>query len=168
MARRRAGAETPFEAELRAVRRSGRFGIPSKGREAAMLLSRFASVGLLNTLISLSIIMALDRGLRANPQVANAAGYAVGIASGFLLSRRFVFRSAAGSRATAPKYLLTVLAGFCLNQLVLAEAGRLLGAGTLEHLLAQLCAMGSYTVSVFLVCRYWVFRTPIDPVIATA
>ena len=160
--------ETPFEAELRAVRRSGRFGVPSKAREAAMLLSRFASVGLLNTLISLGVIMALDRGLGADPQIANAAGYAVGIASGFLLSRKFVFRSAAGPSATAPKYLLTVLAGFCLNQLVLAEARRVLGAGTLEHLLAQLCAMGSYTVSVFLVCRYWVFRTPIDPVIATA
>ena len=133
-----------------------------------MLLSRLASVGLFNTLLSLTIIMALDRGLRVNPQFANAAGYAVGVASGFLLSRKFVFRSAAGSRATAPKYLLTVLAGFCLNQLVLAEARRVLGAGTLEHLAAQLCAMGSYTVSVFLVCRYWVFRVPIDPVIATA
>ena len=168
MPRRRAAEETPFEAELRAVRRSGRFGVPSKAREVAMLLSRFASVGLLNTLISLTVIMGLDRGLGANPQIANAAGYAVGIASGFLLSRKFVFRSAAGSRATAPKYLFTVLAGFCLNQLVLAEARRVLGAGTLEHLLAQLCAMASYTVSVFLVCRYWVFRAPIDPVIATA
>ncbi len=133
-----------------------------------MLLSRVAEVGLRNTLISLTIIMALDRGMRVNPQLANAGGYAVGIASGFLLSRRFVFRSTAGSRATAPKYLVTVLAGFCLNQLVLAEARRVLGAGTLEHLVSQLCAMGSYTVSVFMVCRYWVFRTPIDPVIATA
>ena len=79
-----------------------------------------------------------------------------------------VFSSAAAPQATAPKYLLTVLAGLCLNQLVLVEARRVLGAGTLEHLSAQLCAMGSYTVSVFLVCRYWVFRAPIDPVIATA
>ena len=163
-----AGTETAFETELRRVRRSGRFGVPSRTREAAMLLSRFASVGLLNTMISLSVIMALDRGLHANPQAANAAGYAVGLTSGFVLSRKFVFRSASGARATAPKYLLTVLGGFCLNQLVLAEAGRVLGPGTLDHLIAQVCAMGSYTVSVFLVCRYWVFRTPIDPVIATA
>ena len=160
--------ETAFETELRRVRRSARFGVPSQAREAAMLLSRFASVGLLNTLISLSVIMALDRGLHANPQAANAGGYAVGLTSGFLLSRRFVFRSAAGPRATAPKYLLTVLGGFCLNQLVLAEARRVLGPGMLDHLIAQVCAMGSYTVSVFLVCRYWVFRAPIDPVIATA
>ena len=168
MARRGAGGESAFETELRAVRRSGRFGAPSGARELAMLLSRFASVGLFNTVLSLGIIMGLDRGFGLNPQLANAGGYGVGIASGFLLSRRFVFRSAGGARSTAPKYFATVLAGFCLNQLVLAEARQVLGPGTPEHLAAQLCAMGSYTVSVFLVCRYWVFRRPIDPVIATA
>jgi putative flippase GtrA len=160
--------ETALGAELRAIRRGGRFGVPARAREAAMLLSRFASVGLFNTAISLSVIMLLDRGLGANPQLANAAGYAVGVLSGFLLSRGFVFRSAAARRTTAPKYLLTVLAGFCLNQLVLAQASRVLGGGTLEHLAAQLCAIGSYTISVFIACRFWVFRTPIDPVIAAA
>ena len=157
-----------IQAELRAIRRGGRFGVPARAREGAMLLSRFASVGLFNTLLSLLVIMGMDRGLHANPQAANAAGYAVGIASGFLLSRRFVFRSGASSRATAPKYLLTVAAGFCLNQLVLLEARRLLAGWPLDHLLPQLCAMASYTLSVFTACRFWVFRAPIDPVIATA
>ena len=154
--------------ELRAIRRGGRFGVPARAREAAMLVSRYLSVGLLNTVISLGIIMGLDRGLGADPQLANLAGYAVGIMSGFVLSRRFVFRSGASPRATAPKYLLTVLAGFCLNQLVLFEARRVLAGVPSDHLLAQLCGMASYTVSVFLVCRFWVFKTPFDPVIATA
>jgi putative flippase GtrA len=157
-----------LERELRAIRRGGRFGVPARGREMAMLLSRYFSVGLLNTVISLAVIMGLDRGLGANPQLANAAGYAVGIASGFMLSRGFVFRSRSSSRATAPKYLATVLAGFCLNQLVLLAARQLLAGWPFDHLIAQLCAMASYTVSVFLACRFWVFRTPIDPVIAAA
>ena len=139
-----------------------------KLREIVALLSRFGAVGLLNTAISLSVITVLDRAFGAAPALANAAGYAVGLMSGFVLSRRFVFRSAAAPRATAPRYLLTVAAGFCLNQIVLAQALNLLGPGALNHLAAQLCAMGSYTVSVFLVCRYWVFRASIDPVIATA
>jgi putative flippase GtrA len=139
-----------------------------KARELVALLSRFGAVGLLNTAISLAVIMGLEEGLGTNPQLANACGYAVGICSGFVLSRRFVFRSGSSSRATAPRYLVTVLAGFCLNQAVLAEAHVVLGAGTLNHLVAQVCAMGSYTVSVFLACRLWVFRAPIDPVIATA
>ena len=137
-------------------------------REPLMLLSRFGAVGLLNTLLSLSVMMGLEAALGTTPALANAAGYAVGLTSGFLLSRRFVFRSAAASRTTAPRYLLTVLGGFCLNQAVLAEAGARLGAGGWAHLAAQLFAMASYTVSVFLVCRFWVFRAPLDPVIATA
>ena len=152
--------------ELRAIRRGGRFGVPARAREVAMLVSRYLSVGLLNTVISLAIIMGLDRGLHADPQLANLCGYAVGIMSGFVLSRRFVFRSRSSSRATAPKYLLTVLCGFCLNQLALFEARQALAGLPFAHLLAQLCGMASYTVSVFLACRFWVFRTPIDPVIA--
>ena len=154
--------------ELAAIRRGGRFGVPARARELAMLLSRFASVGLFNTVLSLAVIMGLENGVSVNPQAANAAGYAVGIASGFVLSRRFVFRSRTRSRATAPKYLLTVAAGFGLNQLVLLEARRWLAGLPFDHLLPQLCAMASYTVSVFCACRFWVFRTPVDPVIATA
>ena len=159
-------ASERFAAELRAIRRGGRFGVPARTREVAMLVSRYFSVGLLNTAISLGIIMGLDRGLHADPQLANLAGYAVGIMSGFVLSRRFVFKSRSSSRATAPKYLLTVLCGFCLNQLALYEARQVLAGVPFDHLIAQLCGMASYTVSVFLACRFWVFRTPIDPVIA--
>ena len=43
-----------------------------------------------------------------------------------------------------------------------------LGPGPMNHLVAQVCGMASYTLSVFPICRYWVFRAPIDPLIATA
>ncbi len=140
----------------------------AKMRDLALLLSRFGVVGLLNTALSLSVIMGLEWGLGTAPALANAAGYGVGITSGFVLSRRFVFRSATAARSTAPRYLMAVVGGFCVNQAVLAEMHALLGAGALNHLAAQVCAMGSYTLTVFPVCRYWVFRAPIDPVIATA
>ena len=139
-----------------------------KLREHVGLLARFGSVGLLNTAISLSVMMGLEMSLGTAPALANLAGYAVGLMSGFLLSRRFVFRSIANPRATIPRYLLTVAGGFCLNQLVLAAALTVLGAGSLQHMAAQLCGMASYTLSTFFICRFWVFRTPIDPVIATA
>ena len=139
-----------------------------KLRDHLALLARFGSVGLLNTAISLSVMMGLEMGFGTLPALANLAGYAVGLMSGFLLSRRFVFRSTGSSRSTVPRYLLTVAGGFCLNQLVLALALDVLGAGALNHAVAQLCAMASYTLSTFFVCRFWVFRTPIDPVVATA
>ncbi|WP_158916228.1 GtrA family protein [Caulobacter sp. S45] len=123
-------------------------------------LSRFGLAGALNTLVGLSIIAALDVGLHAPPALANAAGYAVGMLSGFLLNRRFVFRSQTRARSSGPKYLLAAVTGFVLNQLVLQTALHVLGPGAVQHMTAQLAGMGVYTVSTFLVCRFWVFREP--------
>jgi putative flippase GtrA len=121
-------------------------------------LSRFGLAGLLNTLVGLSIITALDLGLHAPPALANAAGYAVGMAFGFVLNRSFVFKSQVRARSSGPKYLVSAAVGFALNQLVLQVALRLLGPGAPQHLAAQVCGMGVYTVATFLICRFWVFR----------
>jgi hypothetical protein len=51
-----------------------------------------------------------------------------------------------------------VLAAFALNQLILHKAGAAFGQGALPHLAAQLAGMAVYTVAVFVVCRFWVFR----------
>jgi putative flippase GtrA len=121
-------------------------------------LSRFGLVGAFNTLVGLSIIAALDVGLHAPPALANAAGYAVGMLSGFLLSHSFVFRSQARRRSSGAKYLLAATTGFVLNQCVLQTALHILGPGAIQHMAAQLASMGVYTISTFLICRFWVFR----------
>jgi putative flippase GtrA len=123
-------------------------------------LSRFGLAGLANTLVGLSIITALDLGLHAPPSLANAAGYAVGMLCGFVLNRSFVFKSQARARSSGPKYMVGAAIGFGLNQAVLQAALHLLGPGAWQHLAAQVCGMGVYTVSTFLICRFWVFREP--------
>jgi putative flippase GtrA len=122
------------------------------------LLARFGLVGLINTAVGLSIIAALDLGLRVPPALANAAGYLVGICVSFVLSRRFVFRSRAAFRSSGPRYLIVVISGFGLNQLVLRLAGQALGGGEWERLAAQLAGMTTYTVFVFVASRWWVFH----------
>jgi putative flippase GtrA len=112
-----------------------------------------------NTGIGFTVIAALDVGLHLSPPLANAAGYLVGMGVGFILNRRFVFRSETSARATAPRYIVVVLAAFALNQLILRALGASLGAGALPHLTAQLAGMAAYTLSVFLACRLWVFRS---------
>ena len=121
-------------------------------------LARFGLVGAANSVLGFSVIAGLDVGLHVAPPLANAAGYAVGIVFGFLLNRAFVFRSQGGYRATGAKYLAMVILAFALNQGVLFLAGRVLGAGTWQHLLAQFCGMGTYTVVTFILCRVWVFK----------
>jgi putative flippase GtrA len=128
-------------------------------RALAALVARFGLAGLVNTGIGFAVIASLDVGLHMSPPLANAAGYLVGMGVGFVLNRRFVFKSQSSARTTAPRYIATVIAAFALNQLILRGVGAALGPGTLPHLAAQLAAMAAYTLSVFLACRFWVFRT---------
>jgi putative flippase GtrA len=119
---------------------------------------RYGAAGLLNTAIGFAVIAALDLGLAVNPFLANAAGYAVGLAIGFVLSRGFVFRHNGALAPAGVRYLAGFAACFALNQAVLALAHALLPDTPLVHLAAQLAGMAAYTASFFLICRYWVFR----------
>jgi putative flippase GtrA len=127
-------------------------------RETVGQLARFGAAGLINTGAGFAVIAGLDVGLGMNPALANACGYAVGIGLGFILNRRFVFRSRTGVAASAARYLTAALVAFAINQGVLHLAGIAFGAGGLEHLAAQLTAMAAYTTTLFLICRVWVFR----------
>lgn len=123
------------------------------------LLARFGLAGLVNTAVGFAVIAGLDVGLGVEPHLANAAGYAVGIAIGFVLNRGFVFRSGAGWRTTGPKYLAAILIAFALNQAVLFAAGSVLGVEPAMRLAAQLLAMASYTAAQFILFKLWVFRS---------
>lgn len=122
-------------------------------------LTRFGLAGVVNTAVGLSVIAGLDLGLHLDPHLANAGGYAVGIAIGFLLNRGFVFKSDGHLGRTGAKYLGAIAAAFLLNQLVLALAQQLYGSMALGRLAAQLTAMTSYTLLLFVLCRLWVFRS---------
>jgi putative flippase GtrA len=127
-------------------------------RTLIALATRFGLAGLINTGLGFAVIAGLDVGLHVAPPLANAAGYLVGMGVGFVLNRRFVFKSQAAASATAPRYSVVVIAAFTLNQLILRGVGAGLGPGTLQHLSAQLAGMVAYTAAAFLACRFWVFR----------
>jgi len=127
-------------------------------RALIALVARFGLAGVVNTAIGFAVIAGLDVGLHVSPPLANAAGYLVGMGSGFVLNRWFVFKSHVAARATAPRYIAVVIAAFALNQLILRAVGASVGPGALPHLVAQLAGMAAYTLAVFLACRFWVFR----------
>lgn len=118
---------------------------------------RYGLVGVLNTAVGYAVILALDLGLRLNPFLANAGGYAVGLLVSFALSRGFVFRSRDSVRKAGPRYLIAVAASFLLNQLVMGAARPLLPDTALGHAASQLAGMASYTVALFLISYFWVF-----------
>jgi putative flippase GtrA len=132
-------------------------------RRAALLIARYGLAGLVNSAVGLAIISGLDLGLHVAPPLANAAGYACGIAIGYGLNRRFVFRSQTPDRHTAPRYLGAVAGAFLLNQAVLAVTLAALGRGAPQDAAAQALAVVSYSAGLFLACRFWVFRSPVHP-----
>jgi putative flippase GtrA len=121
------------------------------------LLARFGLAGLANTAVGFAVIAGLDLGLHVQPQIANAAGYVVGIGMGFALNRRFVFASTGKARGEFVRYLGVVAVAFLANQGVLLAAHRVLGDSLGEHLLAQFSGMATYTVLTFVLSRYFVF-----------
>jgi putative flippase GtrA len=133
-------------------------------RAFLLLLSRFGLAGLINTAVGYAIIAGLDVGLHVDPALANATGYLVGVGIGFVLNRSFVFKSATSPRTAGMRYIAVVIPAFLFNQAVLKLSGVVLGPGALQHMAAQLAGMACYTITVFLACRFWVFRPSVQAV----
>lgn len=126
-------------------------------REFLVSALRYGVAGVANTLIGLSIILALDVGLHVDPHIANAVGYAVGVCVSFALSKLFVFKARNTTRSAPLRYGVAVAVAFALNQGVLSLAHLVLPHGRLFDVLAQGAAVASYTAVLFLLSHFWVF-----------
>jgi putative flippase GtrA len=118
-------------------------------------VGRFAVAGVLNTLVGLSVIFGVKLAFAAPEALANAAGYAVGLAVSITLNRKWVFRSIAPARAALCRFLLVFAAAYAVNLGVV-----LLAAGTfgVNGYLAQTLGVGTYAVLFYLGSRSFVFR----------
>ncbi|MDB5447124.1 MAG: hypothetical protein JWQ97_2441 [Phenylobacterium sp.] len=122
------------------------------------LVTRFGGAGVLTTALGLAVILSLDVGLGVDRRIANAAGYLAGAALGLFLQGRFVFRGPAHASGVKRRYVGVMVLAFALNQAVLTLAGMALPQTQVGHTVAQLLAMGTYTVTQFALFRLWVFR----------
>ena len=125
-------------------------------RTEAVYLARYAGSGVLNTLVGFSVIFLL-MGLGAAPLLANIGGYAVGFVLGFIVSKRFVFRSEGRFVEESLRYLAAFCICFMLNLLVLSLA---LAELAIPAVLAQILAAAAYTGSMYGLTRLYVFRKP--------
>lgn len=119
---------------------------------------RFAVVGLANTAIGLMAIFAVIFFFNANPALANAIGYAIGLAVSFVLNRFWTFGDTQSIAKVLPYYLLAAAISYLLNLTVVLLGTYHFGVGPY---LVQFFGIGVYTVSMFLGCRWFVFRAPI-------
>lgn len=119
--------------------------------------SRYAVVGLLNTLIGLLVIVACQALLGFSPYVANACGYAAGIVVGYAANRNWTFRNSGAIGLSAALYVAMFATCYVLNLVVLWLGLNVLGW---PAALAQTAGMVTYTVCFFVGCKLVVFWRP--------
>ncbi len=131
----------------------------SRWRSEAALLTRYAGSGALNTLAGFAVIFAL-MALDFSPYTANIGGYLAGFVLGFVVSKKFVFRSNGHFVGESFRYLAAFLLCFGLNLLALK-----LALVRINAFAAQLAAAVIYTGAMYLFTRYFVFpdRTRTHP-----
>ena len=67
--------------------------IDYRKKATALQFIKYALVGVLNTLVTLSIIFLCKSVIGINPLVSNAIGYVAGVINSFLWNKTWVFRS---------------------------------------------------------------------------
>lgn len=116
---------------------------------------RFGAVGLVNTAIGLTAIYAIIFYFNANPALANAIGYTIGLVVSFALNRFWTFGDTQSIKKVLPRYLMVATMCYLLNLSVVLLGTHHFGVGPY---LVQLFGIGVYTVTMFLGCRWFVFR----------
>jgi putative flippase GtrA len=134
--------------------------VPDDGPETAMsdLVSqslRFGTVGLANTAIGLLAIYAVIFFFNTGAAIANAIGYAIGLAVSFTLNRLWTFSDSRSIAKVLPRYLYTAAISYLLNLSVVLIGTKNFGV---DPYLIQLFGIGLYTMVMFMGCRWFVFN----------
>jgi putative flippase GtrA len=118
--------------------------------------AKFLCVGLLNTLVGLSVIYAAKWFLRMDDISANALGYAIGITVSFTLNSRWTFNHDGPQWPALIKFVLVSLVAYGMNLLTVMVSIHYLG---LNDYLAQALGTPPYTLTSYFASKYLVFNT---------
>lgn len=124
------------------------------GNKVHIQFLKFIGVGVMNTAISLSIIYA-GMAFGLNYKMANIIGYIAGMINSFIWNKKWVF----GSKNNVVKELFWFSVSFAICYAIQYTLLLLMvDQWQWNSYLAQLFAMGAYTVSNFILNRLITFR----------
>lgn len=126
-----------------------RFMTPELFRQA----KSFVAVGVLNTVIGLTVIVFSHHVLGWGPTLSNVSGYCVGSITGYMLNRTLTFRSEASVGRSMPRYAAVLSVAYASN---LGALHTLLWL-QLPFVLAQAIAMVAFSTIVFFGSRSFAF-----------
>ena len=119
-----------------------------------MAFIRFCSVGVLNTLIGLAIIFGLMRFGGVQYVLANAIGYAVGMALSFALNRSWTFAHNGPILHSALQWALVIAVAYAVNISLVVAVHEYFGV---DRYLSQAFGVLAYTGLSFLGGRFYAF-----------
>jgi putative flippase GtrA len=129
-------------------------------RLSLAMVARYGAVGVANTLIGYAIIVSA-LWLGAGDYLSNALGYGLGLGFAYLMHRNWTFRvKRRGSFIEVVRFYGSAAVSYAANIGFLALAR---SAGYVENSLAQLAAMGVYSVTFLLIANVWVFAVRDQP-----
>jgi len=124
----------------------------------------FLTVGLANTIAALAVILILSELLHVHYVLANALGYAFGLALGFTLHRNITFKQQSDPekrQAEMFKFLVVFGVAYMIQLMALVVLVRSIG---LADEYAQVVAIGVYAIVNFAGNRVFTFRKDLKDV----
>ena len=122
-------------------------------------ISRFVGVGVLATLIHLTVALVVSVGLDAAPQAANGAGFLAAVAFSYLGHARLTFRVVPNHRSHAPRFVATALTGLGVSAGLTQIIAVWFGA---PFIVAMLVVALAVPAATYVLCQLWVF-VPTQP-----
>jgi len=120
---------------------------------------RFVCVGLFRTIVGLSIIFTSYNLLHFNYIISNVAGYGVGFIMGFVLHKKWTFRSDRDWSGEVIPYAVIFGIGYLINLVILLFCVEIL---KINKNASQLIAVTGFTAFNYLGNSFWTFRPPED------
>lgn len=110
-------------------------------------------VGALNTLVGFGIIFTLMY-LGNDPTISNLIGYICGIMFSYFMNKSLTFKSKNKSKLEFIRFIVAMLISYLLNLTTLKLALN----SSVDPYISQIIAGFIYTMSGFLISRFWVFK----------
>lgn len=116
---------------------------------------RYTVAGIINTTVGYIVFLITFDLFKVSASVSNSVSYAVGLVIAYILNLLFVFRNSEHSNQAVIRFFAGFFVAYLVNLAVLNLA---IDAGSLKPEYAQILAMGSYTISFYLINKFLVWK----------
>lgn len=116
---------------------------------------KFGLVGIVNTVITLTIVFLLTHLFRIPYIIANVVGYVLGFINSYIMNRKWTFHSTGSVNSEAPRFVMTFIIAYLIQLCVLIFLIRVV---SLREETAQLISMVIFTVVNFLGNKLFTFN----------